>query len=289
MEHCRVNAASFRAYSAVMPEGFDPLPAETSKNVMVIGGGPAGLEAARIAAERGHKVTVYDKNATMGGLLPFAEAVKGPHEHLNRLAKYLIKQCELKGVTLVNNTEVTTDLINEKKPDAVILAVGGKRQSTGLTSTAATKVMSIDDILGGGAGEKVVIVGGNMQAVDAAIYLMDQGKKVTIVSPYSKAEFEKGHSVNVQEFIKPAIFAAGTALYPNATVTKVGEGNITFTSEAGVEMTVACDTVIEALDMVPNTDLLNGLTMEAVAVGDCADPFNIASCIATGNVAARKI
>lgn len=289
LEHCRVNAANWRAYGPSMPEGFEPAPAETVKNVMVIGGGPAGLEAARIAAQRGHKVTVYDKNATMGGLLPFAEAVKGPHEHLVRLGNYLAKQCEINGVTLVNNTEVTADFINEKKPDAVILAVGAKRQATGLTSTAATKVMSIDDILGGAAGQNVVIVGGNMQAVDAAIYLMDQGKKVTIVSPYPKAEFEKGHSVNVQEFVKPAIFGAGAVLYPNANVTKVGEGEISFMSEAGVEMTVACDTVIEALDMVPNTDLLNGLSMEAIAVGDCADPYNIANCIATGNLAGRKI
>ncbi|MBP3701182.1 MAG: FAD-dependent oxidoreductase, partial [Lachnospiraceae bacterium] len=220
---------------------------------------------------------------------PFAEAVKGPHEHLARLGKYLVKQCELQGVTLVNNTEVTADFIAEKNPDAVILAVGGKRVATGLTSTAATNVISVDDLLGGSAGDQVVIVGGNMQAVDAALYLMDQGKKVTIVSPYSKAEFEKGHSVNVQEFIKPAIFAAGLKLYPNANVTKVGEGQITFTTEAGIEMTLACDTVVEALDMVPNTELMDGLSVEAIAVGDCIDPYNIASAIATGNLAGRKI
>ena len=289
LEHCRVNAANWRAYGPSMPEGFDPTPAETAKNVMVIGGGPAGLEAARIAAERGHKVTVYDKNASMGGMLPFAEAVKGPHEHLNRLANYLVKQCELQGVTLVNNTEVTASMIAEKAPDAVILAVGGKREATGLTSTSATKVMSVDDILGGGTGDNVVIVGGNMQAVDAALYLMDQGKTVNIVSPYAKADFEKGHSVNVQEFVKPAIFAAGLKLYPNATVTKVGEGEIVFTSEAGVEMKLPCDTVVEALDMVPNTELMDGLSMDAIAVGDCIDPYNIANAIATGNLAGRQI
>lgn len=289
LEHCRVNAANFRAYGELMPEGYEPLPAETPKNVMVVGGGPAGLEAARIAAERGHTVTVYDKNATMGGMLHFAEAVKGPHEHLVRLANYLVKQCELHGVTLVNNTEVTAELIAEKKPDAVVLAVGGKRESTGLISAGKTKVISVDDLLGGSAGERVVIVGGNMQAVDAALYLMDQGKTVNIVSPYAKEEFEKGHSVNVQEFVKPAIFAAGLKLYPNARVTKVNDGELVFTSEAGVEMILPCDTVVEALDMVPNTALLDGLTMETIAVGDCVDPYNIASAIATGNLAGRKL
>ena len=74
MEHCRVNAANWRAYGEDMPEGFEPTPAETPKNVMVIGGGPAGMEAARVAAQRGHKVTLYEKNGMLGGSLTLAEA-----------------------------------------------------------------------------------------------------------------------------------------------------------------------------------------------------------------------
>jgi thioredoxin reductase len=144
-------------------------------------------------------------------------------------------------------------------------------------------------MLGGNVGEKVVIVGGNMQAVDAAVYLMDQGKQVTIVSPYAKEDFEKGHSVNVQEFIKPALFAAGTRLYPNAKVEAVSDGELSFISEAGVETKLACDTVIEALDMETNTALIDGLGIDAIAVGDCSDPYNIANAIATGNLAGRKV
>ena len=131
-----------------MPEGFDPIPAETAKKVMVIGAGPAGLEAARIAAQRGHDVTLYEKSDSVGGMLGFAEAVKGPHENLGRLRDYLARQVELAGVKVVLGTEVDQALIESEAPDAVILAVGGKRDTLGFASTGATKVMSVDDVLG---------------------------------------------------------------------------------------------------------------------------------------------
>ena len=288
LEHCRVNASNFRAYSEIMPEGFAPLPAETPKKVMVVGAGPAGLEAARVAAQRGHDVTLYEKEISAGGLLGFAEAVKGPHENLGRLRSYLIRTAELAGVKLQLGTEVTKELIASEAPDAVILAVGGKRDSYGFPSVGATKVISVDDVFGG-VGENVVILGSNAKAVDTAIYLLSQGKKVTVVTPSAKADFERGHSVNMKEFVEPTFFANGGRLFPNAAVTGVGDGFVAFTAESGLAYEYPCDTVIEALDMLPNTDLIDGLDLEAIAVGDCAAPLNIANAIATGNVAARKL
>ena len=91
-EHCRVNACTQRAFRDDMPEGFDLPPVGTVKNVMVVGGGPAGMEAARIAALRGHNVTLYEKSGAVGGLLDFASTVKGPHENLSDLRSYLARQ-----------------------------------------------------------------------------------------------------------------------------------------------------------------------------------------------------
>jgi 2,4-dienoyl-CoA reductase-like NADH-dependent reductase (Old Yellow Enzyme family)/thioredoxin reductase/uncharacterized protein with FMN-binding domain len=288
MEHCRVNAAYFRAYSDSMPEGYYPPPAETPKKVMVIGGGPAGMEAARVAAERGHSVKLFDKGASLGGLLGFAEAVKGPHENLGRLRAYLARQCELKGVEVVLNTEVTKELIESEAPDAVILAVGGKRAGSGLSSVGATKVMPIEDVLGGNVGENVVILGSGAQAVDTAILLLGQGKKVTLVASEPKDHFEYGHSVYMKQFLSTAFYSAGGRLFPSATVTGVGDGFLSFTAESGIAYEYPCDTVIEALDMLPNTELIEGLD-NAFSVGDCERPFNIAYAIATGNMAARKV
>ena len=288
LEHCRVNAANFRGYSQVMPEGFEPLPAETPKKVMVIGGGPAGMEAARIAAQRGHSVKLFEKNDSLGGLLGFAHAVKGPHENLDRLRAYLARQQEVRGVEVVLNTEVTRDLIEKEAPDAVVLAAGGKRDTLGFPSTATTKVLSIDDVLGGNIGENVVVVGGSAQAMDTALFLLAKGRKVTIVSPAPRAEFEKGHSGNMKTYLQSAFFGSGGRLFSGAVVTGVGEGFLSFKTNTGVDYEYPCDTVVEALDMLPDTSLIDGLD-NAVAVGDCALPFNIANAIATGNVAARAI
>ncbi|MBQ1931506.1 MAG: FAD-dependent oxidoreductase [Lachnospiraceae bacterium] len=288
-EHCRVNACTQRAYRAAMPEGYKPTDAETVKNVMVIGGGPAGMEAARIAASRGHKVTLYEKNSFLGGLLLFAEAIKGPHENLGDLNKYLARQLELTGVTVVTGKEVTADFIKSEAPDAVILAVGGKRPELAVAGTAGTKVISVDDVAREELGEDITILGGNVQAVDVALYLLAQGKHVNIVTNEPLAKLEKGHSNWVKTFIKPMLYARGTRVWPNAKITKVGDGEITVFGETGAETTFACDTIIDASDMLPNTALIEGLGDKAVAVGDCKLPWNIAEAITAGNLAARAL
>lgn len=289
-EHCRVNACIQRAYRDVMPEGYEPLPASGEKNVMVIGGGPAGMEAARIAAQRGYKVSLYEKNGMLGGLLPFAAAIKGPHENLEELRAYLVRQLELKGVTVVTGKEVDAALVKEQAPDVVILAAGGLRDTLGLTATAGTKIVSIDDIAAAEIGENVTIAGGNAQAVDIALYLLAQGKHVTMVTPDPIGSLDKGQSSWVKSFVLPMLYARGTRVWPAAKISAVGDGEITVLSETGAKETVACDTIIEAMDMLPNTGIIDGLTgVETYAVGDCSKPWNIAEAITSGNLTARKI
>ena len=288
-EHCRVNAATQRAWHDEMPEGATPLPGDGDKKVMVIGGGPAGMEAARIAAQRGYDVTLYEKNGMLGGLLTFANVIKGPHENLDDLRKYLIRQQELKGVKVVTGTEVTREMIEQEAPDYVVLAVGGKRPELELSSNGATTAISLDDIATTKIGDNVTIIGGNAQAVDAAQYLIAQGKHVTMVSPEGKEKLDKGQSSWVKQFTIPMLYANGTRLWPNASVKEVRDGEIVIDGETGCDIVVKCDTVIDARDMLPNTGLIDGLSIPAVAVGDCNAPFNIAEAIAAGNIAARRI
>ena len=289
-EHCRVNACTQRAFRDDMPEGFDLPPVGTVKNVMVVGGGPAGMEAARIAALRGHNVTLYEKSGAVGGLLDFANAVKGPHENLGDLRSYLERQLEVAGVDVVAGTEVDASFIADQKPDAAIIAVGGLRDTLGLSETAGTKVIPLPDFLTAEIGDEVTIAGSNAQAVDAALYLMAQGKHVTMVTPDSMDQFDKGQSNWVKTFVKPMLLARGMRVWPHAEIVSVGDGEVTIAGETGAEITLSCDAVIEAMDLLPNPSLGEETSgIEVHVVGDAAKPWNIAEAIAAGNLAARAL
>ena len=105
--------------------------------------------------------------------------------------------------------------------------------------------------------------------------------------------FEKGHSGNVQQFIRNAFTANGGTIYANATLVEVGDGFVTIKrNDAGVEATMKADAVVDLSDMLPNTELVDAITaagIDCVAVGDCAEPWNIAEAISTANLAARAI
>ena len=289
-EHCRVNACTQRAFREPMPEGFELPPAGQQKTVLVVGGGPAGMEAARVAALRGHRVTLYEKSAAVGGLLDFAHAVKGPHENLQDLRAYLARQLELAGVEVVTGREVDAAFVQEQRPDAVVVAIGGTRDTLGLSPAEGTSIVSISDVLTTDIGENVAIAGSNAQAVDVALRLMAEGKRVTMITPDDMSQFGKGQSNWVRTFVKPILLARGMRVWPHAHITSAGGGEVRFSGETGVELSVPCDTLVEALDMLPNTSFADGLSeIEVHSVGDCAKPWNIADAIATGNLAARSL
>lgn len=173
---CRVNPCNNSVFTDAMPEGYEVRPADGGKNVMVIGGGPAGMEAARVAAERGYAVTLYEKNG-LGGLLDFAEMVKGKHESLGRLRNYLSRMLEVEGVNVVTGQEVDAAFVREQSPDVVIVATGGVRPELAAAGTAATPVIGVTDFLASEIGERVAVLGFNAQATDTAHYLIARARR----------------------------------------------------------------------------------------------------------------
>jgi 2,4-dienoyl-CoA reductase-like NADH-dependent reductase (Old Yellow Enzyme family)/thioredoxin reductase len=289
MGYCRVNALTQRVMTKNGPATYELQPAAASKKVMVIGGGPAGMEAARIAAARGHKVTLYEKGNALGGKLTFASMVKGPHENLDDLKSYLIKQLQLKGVTVVLNKEVDAALINSVAPDVVILAVGALPGKVG-ASGGKVPVIDYINFMGNTTGKNVVVFGSNAQAFDCALWLTVHKKKVTIVTPNANKDLDKQQSQHAHRFMTSALYSLGVKIYPGSTIKEIGTGQITISSDVGVEYVISTDSIINAADLLPNKSILDGISVkETYAIGDCDQPFNIALAIRAGNDIGRKI
>ena len=290
MGYCRVNALTQRVMREGGPATYELPAAEKAKKVMVIGGGPAAMEAARIAATRGHDVTLYEKKAALGGLLDFASNVKGPHENLGDLKDYLARQLEVTGVNVVLGKEVDAALIQSESPDAVILAAGGLRDTLDVKGNDRVQVVDFEQFLTTEMGENVVVWGSSAQAFDCALWLTVHKKRVTIVTPSANDELDMQQSQHAQRFMTTALYALGLQVWPGASIKEVGDGQITVATEVGTETVVPCDAIVNAADMLPNTALVDGLSgVETYAVGDCAEPFNIALAIRGGNDAGRAV
>ena len=216
--------------------------------------------------------------------------VKGKHESLGRLRNYLSRMLEVEGVNVVTGQEVDAAFVREQSPDVVIVATGGVRPELAAAGTAATPVIGVTDFLASEIGERVAVLGFNAQATDTAHYLIAQGKKVTVIAPEAAEAFGAGQSMMLNAFVKPAFFAAGGRLMPECTLKSVGDGEIVVTNSFGMDVTLACDCVVDASTMSPNTALADELSGEfdVHVIGDAAEPSSIQNAITTGNLTARN-
>jgi len=291
MGYCRVNALTQRVMTDKGPKTYELPSITTPKKVMVIGGGPAGMEAARIAAARGHKVTLYEKKGALVGNLSFAHAVKGPHENLEDLRKYLIRQLEIHGVEVVLNKEVDAAFVNSEAPDAVVLAIGALPGEVEVgANNGNVPILDYAQFMGKNTGNNVIIFGSNAQAFDAALWLTVRKKKVTIVTPNPNKDLDKQQSHHAMRMMTSALYALGVKVYPESTIKEIRDGEVVVASKMGVEYVIPADSIINAADLKPNKAMLDEINVkEKYAIGDCNEPFNIAMAIRAGNDVGRAL
>ncbi len=144
---------------------------------MVIGAGPAGMEAARVAAQRGHRVTLFEKGPKTGGLFNLA-AVPPHKQELTRVTKYLTTQLAKAGVEVRLNTEVTESVVAEERPDVAIIATGGEPLVPEIPGIDGQRVTTYQEVLAGRVPimpGRVLIIGGGMAGCETAEFMFQQG------------------------------------------------------------------------------------------------------------------
>jgi 2,4-dienoyl-CoA reductase (NADPH2) len=296
---CRLNAALGSEQSYEIP------PAEKKKRVVVVGGGPAGMEAARVSAIRGHEVILYEKEKRLGGLLPYVAMIKGLDADVDAmdLAVFLKKQLTKLGVEIRLKQEFNPSMIPEIKPDAVVLATGGVPvvpEIPGLEDNA----VSVEDLClrlkddldlmepavmrhmsryWESVGRRVVIIGGTVEGSSLAEFLVERCRKVTIVDENTIY----GDGLIASHSMKKVIRR------PCTKVKEIIGKRLNVLSSDGNEEAIEADTIITAASPGLNTELLKAFeskAVEAYLVGrEGHKPGSIMNAIGNGYWIARRI
>ena len=299
-----LNCFNFGAHPHVFTEGipctvnpellkekrYRLLPAVNSKKVMVAGGGPAGMEAARTLAERGHRVTLYEKGDRLGGQWYTACEQKQKKQDFPHLLRYLSKGLDKAEVEIKLGAEVTPQLITAEKPDAVVVATGAAPRTLNVLGAGGDNVVqAVDVILGrAGVGKRVVVVGGRYVGMEIADQLVDEGKRVTLVTRRALGrEIER----NVFLTLRNRLIEKGVQLFANSPLVEVRNTGVWIAFEGDLVFLKA-DTVVLAVGFRSENKLveaLNGVVSEVHAIGDCVEPRDAMWAIREAAEIARQI
>ncbi|MBN2489917.1 MAG: FAD-dependent oxidoreductase [Planctomycetes bacterium] len=263
---------------------FTPQPAAEPKTVLVVGAGPAGLECAYVAAQRGHEVHVYDRRPVVGGTLN--EAARAPYgdEELLTCRDYQKTQCEKAGVEFHLGVEVTPERIAEEAPDTVVLATGPvyvRGQGAGFERD---NVVNVLDVMAGTAavGARVVVWGNRKPGIGVALKLAREGKRVTLVGRNRSAGFDINPSFKWRYMIY--LRQNKVTAYNDCDIEEIQDGAVVVRTYDGYRFPVACDTVVvterERNDALKPAVQAEGI--ELFVIGDALVPRNLSSAVHDG-------
>ncbi len=267
-------------------------PAEQKKKVAVLGGGPAGLEAARVAALRGHAVTLFEKTTSLGGQLNIA-CIPPRKEEMRRATQDLIRAVCKAGVQLRLAQAPTAEELKAAGFEAVINAVGAHSAAPRIPGIDHVNVADAWKIL---AGEQqvygtVAVIGGGMVGCETAEYLAERGCKVSVVEMMDK--IAAGESTTILPTLLENYKTYGVAQYPGHKVKEFRLDAVVCENKDGAEITIPCDYIVLAMGARSNewdASALEGTGVEVYAVGDAAGKAaDIANAIRTGYDTACKL
>lgn len=285
---CSVNpAAGQEAYLLWLQNSPAP------RKVLVIGGGPAGMQAALTARDRGHDVTLVEKGTELGGTLLFADA--DPHKQdLRQLKDYLVRQVKKGGICVRLGETADTALVKSLAPDAVIVATGASPKELGIPGSEKSLYAAAAYSQPEKMGRKVAIIGGGLVGVEVAHFLLEQGKEVVILERCDTIARE-GNKLH-RPVLLEKLYSYGDRLscLLNVSVAEITDEGVFYSDGSGVMNFAEAETVLYAIGNVSNAAFENELgecgSMKTYRkIGDCNGVGIVGKAIREGFEAAISI
>lgn len=266
-------------------------PVSKPKQVCVIGGGPAGMEAARVLALRRHRVTLIEKEKELGGLLRHA-AIPAFKAELRSFLEYSKTQVNKLGVEILYEHEATLELVKELKPDAVVLAAGSTMPLPKIPGIHKPFAATAIDLLSGKyqAGKRVLVAGGAAMGCEVAAHLASLGKKVTLVEMLNDLALDL--EMRSRLALLQLLQEKNVEILTGWMLAKIEDAFVLLHGRDWRERRVEVDSAILALGLTPNQELLKPLKENfgnVYVIGDCLEPRKIYQAIHEGAFAGRAI
>jgi len=282
---------------AVNPEAGNEEPfrfakAAHPKEIWIAGGGPGGLKTAEIAARRGHRVTLFEKALQLGGKMRLA-AVPPRKEGLQDFIDYLERQVKASGVKIELGRSLTAALVEEGKPDAVIIATGAVPTRPNWPGIEESGAISVEDILSRKPeqiGQSVLIIGAGGAGSEAADYLSEMGRKVTLIEMLDSIAAEL--VTHLQHYLKLRLKTQGVQVMTSTRVKTLGRGSALIEDKDGERRIEGFDTIVIAAGWKPDQGLLMALrdkVPELYVIGDASKPREALDAVYEGEQLAVSI